>query len=289
MFVPRHNHSGPTDLPDQLSSQKPSLLKARELGGIPVLRCAPYTDDTQCPIHLRPEGDDYFGLVHPPIERGAGPTKVNPLASIHRSSPKLPPHEYLPDILNGLQIRLGYVADIAAVQRLVVSAVNVACQSSLYTPDERSWWRNLVSGERGMLDLHETLQTMDAYVVTTAPVSSEAASIVGFLALGHPKGGILSLYVAPEYQGLGIGKSLVNVASNAFRAEGRHQLYLDSALSAVSFYEKLGFLKSRFTPLKRSDGLGRSVRYWPMMLPLSPVVPEQRTPECPRNQPRAET
>jgi len=60
---------------------------------------------------------------------------------------------------------------------------------------------------------------------------------------------IQALFVAPDRQGRGIGRVLLGVAEAAARRRGVRELQVPASLTAVGFYERMGF---------RSLGPGRS-------------------------------
>jgi GNAT superfamily N-acetyltransferase len=60
---------------------------------------------------------------------------------------------------------------------------------------------------------------------------------------------IQALFVAPDRQGKGIGRALLGIAEEAAHRRGRRELSVPASLTAVDFYEHLGF---------RSLGPGRS-------------------------------
>ncbi len=60
---------------------------------------------------------------------------------------------------------------------------------------------------------------------------------------------IQALFVAPDRQGHGVGRVLLAVAEEAARRRGVQELQVPASLTAVGFYERMGF---------RSLGPGRS-------------------------------
>ena len=54
---------------------------------------------------------------------------------------------------------------------------------------------------------------------------------------------LVSLFVRPQYQHMGIGRSLVTSAVDACQNKCPHKaIYLNAAQDSVAFYEKLGFV-----------------------------------------------
>ena len=88
-------------------------------------------------------------------------------------------------------------------------------------------------------------------------VAKERERIVGMAAL---RAGchVSLLFVDEKYHGMGIGRKLVAALQQTYLAEGCVQLTVNSAPSAIGFYEKLGFIKT--DDMKTADG----ITYLPM-------------------------
>lgn len=56
------------------------------------------------------------------------------------------------------------------------------------------------------------------------------------------KGEIMACFILPEYQGKGIGKEIVMALEKEAIRKGLPKVWLVSVLSAVKFYEKLGYV-----------------------------------------------
>jgi GNAT superfamily N-acetyltransferase len=68
---------------------------------------------------------------------------------------------------------------------------------------------------------------------------------------------VCNLFVAPDEQGRGIGQKLLEHVEALAKEEGLTGLSLDSSLTAVGFYERLGYRK---TGEQNAGRLGRTIR-----------------------------
>lgn len=98
-------------------------------------------------------------------------------------------------------------------------------------------------------------------------------TIVGFCGYGAPRdagipegwGELQGIYILQSYQGLGLGRGLMERAAAELKAMGYHAAFLwvlDSNQKAIGFYEKLGW---RFTGMEKAAVLGTPVtekQYW---------------------------
>ena len=80
-------------------------------------------------------------------------------------------------------------------------------------------------------------------------VAENEEQVVGTVMAGYDghRGWIYYLAVLPDYQGQGIGKKLYDMAHQWLKDQGApkvHILIRDDNMTAVSFYERLGFEKS---------------------------------------------
>ncbi len=72
-------------------------------------------------------------------------------------------------------------------------------------------------------------------------VATLEGRIAGFCALEPKNGELRSCYVSPEASGKGIGRSLVHSLEEEARRYNLTRLRLDSSLTALGFYQRLGF------------------------------------------------
>lgn len=54
-------------------------------------------------------------------------------------------------------------------------------------------------------------------------------------------GEVMACFILPEYQGKGIGREIVRTLEKEAKDKGLEKVWLVSVLSAVKFYEKLGY------------------------------------------------
>jgi ribosomal protein S18 acetylase RimI-like enzyme len=94
-------------------------------------------------------------------------------------------------------------------------------------------------------------------------VAKDGDKVVGFIGCGQSMeepgdGEIFSLYVLPEYLGMGIGKKLMEAGLEKLKAYSRiHVWLLKDNTRAFRFYEKCGFLADGLEKLSPSvDAIG---------------------------------
>jgi GNAT superfamily N-acetyltransferase len=75
----------------------------------------------------------------------------------------------------------------------------------------------------------------------TCLVALVGENIVGTAALEKNK--LSSFFVAPEFQGKGIGKILLQAIERVARKQGVFTINLDSSVTAAAFYEKMNYRK----------------------------------------------
>lgn len=68
---------------------------------------------------------------------------------------------------------------------------------------------------------------------------------------------VCNLFVAPDEQGRGIGQELLEQVEDLAREQGLARISLDSSLTAVGFYERLGY---RRTGEEGGGRFGRTIR-----------------------------
>lgn len=116
--------------------------------------------------------------------------------------------------------------------------------------------------ERAVLDLRSAEKLFDriaSYPSYKLYVASSAEKIVGTFALlimdnlahlGAPSGIVEDVVVHPEYQGLGIGKQMMQFAMERCKQAGCYKLALSSNAKreqAHQFYENMGFEKHGYS------------------------------------------
>lgn len=80
-------------------------------------------------------------------------------------------------------------------------------------------------------------------------VAQAGGGIVGFAALDRAAGSVWALFVAPDAEGLGIGRALHDALIRSARAQGPRTLSLSTApgTRAEHFYERAGWRNAGFT------------------------------------------
>ena len=83
--------------------------------------------------------------------------------------------------------------------------------------------------------------------------------------------GVYNFFVAPDCQGRGVGRALLGFVEELALRRGIQELHLSSSLTAVGFYERLGY---RRTGAENDGRYGRTVE---MIKPLQrPAAPPDR-------------
>jgi GNAT superfamily N-acetyltransferase len=85
-------------------------------------------------------------------------------------------------------------------------------------------------------------------------VGQEAGRLSGVL--GLEAGEVYTFFVAPDRQGRGVGRSLLSFAESLARKRGVKELRVSASLTAVGFYERLGY---RRTGVEEDSRFGRTV------------------------------
>jgi len=141
--------------------------------------------------------------------------------------------------MSGLSIRAATPDDAAAISVLVQDAVRLG-NAVVYPPD-------IIERICANFSLGNVLQKMAQREVFVGEVEARIADTVS---LRGDK--LYSLFVAPDRQGLGIGRHLVAHLETHAICKGVRALRLSAALSARPFYERLGYRMLTFEP--RDDG-----------------------------------
>lgn len=68
-------------------------------------------------------------------------------------------------------------------------------------------------------------------------------------------GYIRELYVRKEFRNMGFGKKLINIAEDYFKKKSVHKLILTYENTALSFYEKIGFLEDKSYTAKNHQNI----------------------------------
>jgi len=139
----------------------------------------------------------------------------------------------------GVAIRAATAADAAAISDVVQQSVRQGNADAYPPPVIELICANFSPGK--------VLERMAEREVFVGEVDGQVIATVSL------RGGKLySLFVAPDRQGLGIGRQLVEHIETAAARKGVRELRLSAALSARPFYERLGYRLVTFEP--RDDG-----------------------------------
>lgn len=94
--------------------------------------------------------------------------------------------------------------------------------------------------------IRQTLETPDNHTI----VAKDNSRIIGFIQLKVTKqhGTISHLYILPGYEGNSVGTRLFNIIKEQAEQMNITRLFLESTLNALSYYEKLGFVKTGLIP-----------------------------------------
>ena len=149
-------------------------------------------------------------------------------------------------------IRLAVSADVEALSALILRTIR-ASNAGDYPPDEIE----RVCASFTPEEVAKQIAARDVFV-SFAPGSSQEPPI-GTVSLGvkpRPSGGETAklhvLFVAPEWQGRGLGLRLVaHLEAHALR-QGHRLLQVSSSLTARQFYQRLGYRELAFEP--RAEG-----------------------------------
>ncbi|MBU1330958.1 MAG: GNAT family N-acetyltransferase [Gammaproteobacteria bacterium] len=130
------------------------------------------------------------------------------------------------------QIRNATTDDAAAISEVVVSALRES-NGQDYPPDiiervEQSFSPQAILNLLVQRQIY--VATVDAYVVATASLDRDI---------------VRSVFVAPAYQGAGIGKQLIAMIQLVAANEGVSLLRVPSSITAEGFYASLGFKQVR--------------------------------------------
>ena len=127
-------------------------------------------------------------------------------------------------------VRRAIEADDEAVGRVHTSAIR-ELSASHYTPEEIGVWSRP----------REPGHYVNAILSEEFYVAEKGNSIVAFGTLNSKSGEIEAVYVSPPMARRGVGSQILRVLEERARQLGLDCVHVDSALNAVSFYEKAGY------------------------------------------------
>lgn len=144
-------------------------------------------------------------------------------------------------------IRLFCDADLVLLHRMVRDTIDVS-YSAVYPVRAVEFFKDYHS-ERKILERSQTGEVL---------IMEKDGSIVATGALVGNE--ILGVFVKPECQGQGYGKTIMNELESRAKAKGRPEVVLSVSLPSRSFYENLGYevLAARSLDV----GEGQKLDYW---------------------------
>lgn len=137
--------------------------------------------------------------------------------------------------------------DLEAVRCLIHRTVD-ACYAGVYPPRAVRYFKDFHSSEK-ILRRHREGEIL---VIGDSTRIIATGAIVG--------GDIFAVFVAPECQGRGYGRALMEDLENRAKAKGRHEAELSVSLPSRRFYEDLGYemIEERSIDV----GEGQHLEYW---------------------------
>jgi len=121
--------------------------------------------------------------------------------------------------------------DLMRIQDIIYACVYVACDTRL---------------EMIKLRNHYVLKNLNKYFLDSGAffVFERDGVVLGSGRI--TKGGVIkTIYVDPDFHRRGIGKALIERILNFARISGHDKVFLNAMTSAVGFYQKQGFVKTK--------------------------------------------
>lgn len=133
--------------------------------------------------------------------------------------------------MNEIRVRLAKAEDAPAFIDIHARAIRFLCKEDYSEEQLRAW-----IGDRKPHDIAMRINTRSYYV---AEVSGNAAGYAGY----QPHTGeLLALFVDPDYARRGVASALMRRLFSDAHGQGHERMWLQSSLTAVSFYQKFGFV-----------------------------------------------
>ena len=130
--------------------------------------------------------------------------------------------------IGGYKIRLGVLNDIYKIQEVFSDSVRELCKND-YQADTINRWVASKSPE-------SRIDHINNQALWVAEIDDELA---GYLITIPSE--VIALFVGSSYSRLGIGSALVKLGIELACIEGISDIKLESTITAVPFYRKLGF------------------------------------------------
>ena len=131
-------------------------------------------------------------------------------------------------------IRPSFVEDAEQLCMIHKRSIRELCQNE-YTPEQIEQWADPKRPE-----FYRDRIATDAQVTFTAVLDNK---IVGFVRFWPESNELCSVFVDPDYARHGVGSALMLHAEKAAIALGLTYFWLHASLTAVPFYQSLGYIK----------------------------------------------
>jgi putative acetyltransferase len=141
-------------------------------------------------------------------------------------------------------IRRATEADTDGIAQTRAASIRGVCAKD-YSPEQIESWAGELPAES-----HLEFMGKSHYLV-----AEDDDQLLGFGVADLEGAEILALYVHPEALGRGVGRSLLQAMEGASRDAGRDALQLLSTLTAVGFYERMGYARGEDTSHTLRSGI----------------------------------
>ncbi len=133
--------------------------------------------------------------------------------------------------MGSVSIRLAEPADCTSILAAHVGAIRELCNAEYSETQLAAWAERLTPS--GYLP---------AIAKNTFLVAESEGRVVAFAEFAPSRGEVVAMYVHPKHARSGIGTMLFREIERIAAAQGIKSMHLSSSLSAVPFYEGLGFV-----------------------------------------------
>jgi GNAT superfamily N-acetyltransferase len=148
-----------------------------------------------------------------------------------------------------LVIRPPQSKDAEAIVHIHFAAVH-HISSEFYPPALLEAWSPTPNASR-----YEWMRGMIGSPANAVLVAEIELTLSGFAIYTPETGFIRALYVAPEFSGRGVGKTLLSFIEKQLAQAGVHTATLNASLNAVEFYRRAGFNALQPTTQTLSNGM----------------------------------
>lgn len=134
--------------------------------------------------------------------------------------------------MNEISVRLAVSEDASVLIDIHARSIRLICKDDYSDKQLRAW-----IGDRQPSEIARRINTNAYYL---AVVNGNPA---GYGAYQPHTGELLALFVDPDYARRGVASALMRHLLADARRQGHERMWLQSSLTAVSFYEKFGFVR----------------------------------------------